>query len=263
MAAYGKQLAKFLVNLPRGPLDNLTTLFEELRLDVAALPMWAQPCNRWISAPTWVLINKRAALRQQGKLLQQAFCLIGRQIFAGLKGDHAKQAVVAVEKIKGQLAAGEPKEAWQSLKGWHKAAINHTPRLSKMSLAAQTAKCSALYGRVALKGDPIPIHVNKANIQDNILSDKELQEVMRALQNRCAAGATGLQSEHMMVWLSDTVHKEEEEKDIGLGYKWGIFVKMMQAIWEYGSIPKQMRWEIIILLPIGGSDYCGIRFLVS
>jgi hypothetical protein len=35
----------------------------------------------------------------------------------------------------------------------------------------------------------------------------------------------------------------------------------MQAIWEHGSIPKQMRWEIIILLPKAGSDYHRIGLL--
>jgi hypothetical protein len=155
------------------------TLFKELRLDVMAPPTQAQPCNRWISAPTWALINKRAALQQQGKLLQQATHLIGRQIAARLKGDHAKRAVAAAEKIKGHLAAEEPKEAWRSLRGWYQAVTNCAPKASKMSLAAQTAECVTLYGRVASKEDPIPIHVDKANILDDIPSYRELQTVVR------------------------------------------------------------------------------------
>ena len=71
MAAYCNGVAKFPVKLPRGPQDELTTcLFEELSLDVEALPVWAQPRNQWIFAPTRAFINKRAVLRQQGKLLQ-------------------------------------------------------------------------------------------------------------------------------------------------------------------------------------------------
>ncbi len=228
---------------------------------MVALPTRAQPRNQWISNPTWAIINKRAILQQQGKLSQKAAHLIGRQITAGLKGDCAKQAAVAVEKIEGHLVAKEPKKAWWSLKGWYKAATNCAPKASKMSLATQTAIRIALYGRVASQGDPIPIHVNKADIPDNIPSDRELREAMRALQNGRAAGTTGLQAEHIKVWLSDAVRKEEEESDIGLGYKWQVFVKMMQAVWEHGSVPKQMRWEIIILLPKGGGDYCGIGFL--
>jgi hypothetical protein len=145
------------------------------------LPTQAQPRNQWIFAPTWAFIDKRAALRQQGKLLQQAPHLIGRQIAAGLKGDRAQRAAAAAEKIEGHLAAGEPKEAWRSLKGWYKAATNCAPKASKMLLAAQTAERVALYGRVASKGDPISIHVDKADIPDDIPSDGELWAVVREL----------------------------------------------------------------------------------
>ncbi len=63
------------------------------------------------------------------------------------------------------------------------------------------------------------------------------------------------------MWLTDVVHKEEEQINIGLGHKWWVFVKLMQAVWEHGSIPEQMRWEIIVLLPKGGGDYRGIGLL--
>jgi hypothetical protein len=84
---------------------------------------------------------------------------------------------------------------------------------------------------------------------------------VRELRNGRAAGATGLQAEHIKVWLSDAVREEEEQSNIGLGHKCWVFVKMMQAIWEHGSIPEQMRWEIIALLPKGGGDYRGIGLL--
>jgi hypothetical protein len=106
---------------------------------------------------------------------------MGRQIAAGLKGDRAQRAAAAAEKIEEHMVAGEPKEAWQSLKGWYKAATDRAPKASKMSLAAQTAKRVSLYGRVASKGDPIPIHINKANIPDNIPINGELWAIVREL----------------------------------------------------------------------------------
>jgi hypothetical protein len=124
-----------------------------------------------------------------------------------------------------------------------------------MSLAAQTSEHVTLYGRVASKGDPIPIHVNKAEILDNIPSDTKLQDCVRALWNGRAAGVTGLQAKHIKVWLANAVRKEEEEGHIGLGHKWRVFIKMMQAIWKHGSVSKQMRWEIIVLFPKGNGDY--------
>ena len=35
----------------------------------------------------------------------------------------------------------------------------------------------------------------------------------------------------------------------------------MKADWEQGSVPEQMKWEIIVLLPKGGGDYCDIGLL--
>ena len=85
---------------------------------------------------------------------------------------------------------------------------------------------------------------------------------MRELQNGCLTGTTGLQVRaHQGVACGNIVHKEEEQSDVGLGHKWRVFVKLMRAVWEHGSIPKQMIWEIIILLPKGDGDYHGIGLL--
>jgi hypothetical protein len=130
-----------------------------------------------------------------------------------------------------------------------------------MSLAAQTAKHITFYRKVPSPGELLPIHINKADIPDGVPSDGELRAVVRGLQNRRTAGASGMQAEHIKVWLTDVVCKEKEQSDVGLGEKWWIFVKLTQAVWEQGSIPEQMKWEIIVLLPKGGGDYRGIGLL--
>jgi hypothetical protein len=114
----------------------------------------------------WALINKRAMLRQQGKLPQKVLRLIGQQILAGLKGDRRQQAVDMAEAINKHLAGGETKEAWRCLKGWYKTASKSAPAASPILLAAQTAKHVTLYGRVPSPGVPLPIHVDKAHIPD-------------------------------------------------------------------------------------------------
>ncbi len=63
------------------------------------------------------------------------------------------------------------------------------------------------------------------------------------------------------MWLSNVVREEKEESDVGLGDKWHTFVRLMQAIWEQGCMPEQMRWEIIVLLLKGNGDYRGIGLL--
>ncbi len=159
------------------------------------------------------------------------------------------------------MASGETKEAWRCLKGWYKATTDTAPAASQLSLATQTAERVDLYRKVPPPGDPLPIHVDKVDILDGPPSDGELRNVVRGLQNERAGGASRLQAEHIKVWLSNVMREEEEESDVGLGDKWRIFVKLMQAIWEQGCMPEQMKWEIIVLLPKGGGNYRGIGLL--
>ena len=188
MAAYRKLMAKFPLKLPSGPHDELCTLYEGLRLDVVAPPKRAQPRNSWISAPTWELIDRRATLRQQGKLSKRMSRLLGRRIASGLKGDRRQRAADMAGNIKGLLAGGETKEAWRCLKGWYKAASDAAPAASQLSLAAQTAERVDLYRKVPPPGDPLLIHVDKADIPDGPPSDGELWDVVRGLRNGRAAG---------------------------------------------------------------------------
>jgi hypothetical protein len=70
-----------------------------------------------------------------------------------------------------------------------------------MLLATQTVECVALYGRVPSAGEPLPIHVDKANIPDGPPSNRELWSVVQGVQNGQAVGASGLQAEQIKVWL--------------------------------------------------------------
>jgi hypothetical protein len=85
--------------------------------------------------------------------------------------------------------------------------------------------------------------------------------VIRELQNGRATGATGLQDEHIKVWLRDVVQEKAETAPAGHGDKWRIFLWLIQAIWERGCVSDQMTWEIIVLVPKGGGDYRGIGLL--
>ncbi len=89
------------------------------------------------------------------------------------------------------------------------------------------------------------------DIPDGIPSDSEIRGVVRGLQNGRAAGAMGLQAEHIKVWLQDVEMEEDCAAHAGHGDKWRIFLRLIQSIWERGSVPKQMTWEIIVLLPKG------------
>jgi hypothetical protein len=256
LKAYQRRFSKFPIRLPQGPQGELETQFEEFCLDVAPLPK-----NQWISDSTWVLIDQGAALRQAGKLNQCRAHVIGRCIKAALKGDRKQRAATVGDKIKGLLATGEVKEAWCCLKGWCTAVEDRVPKACHETLARQTEERKTLYARVPPPGEQLPINVTPFDVPDGVPSNLEIREVVRELQNGRAAGATGLQAEHIKVWLQDVVQEEAETAPAGHEEIWQIFLWLIQAIWERGCVPDQMTWEIIVLLPKGGEDYHGIGLL--
>ena len=86
--------------------------------------------------------------------------------------------------------------------------------------------------------------------------------VVGKLRNGRAAGATGMKAEHLKEWLADVKREEQEEGGVdGLGDRWRSFVALLQAVWTTGTVPTQMTWMIIVLLPKGGGDYRGIGLL--
>ncbi len=86
--------------------------------------------------------------------------------------------------------------------------------------------------------------------------------VVAKLRNGRAAGATGMKAEHLKEWLADIKREEREEGRVdGLGDRWRSCVALLRAVWTTGTVPTQMTWMIIVLLPKGGGDYCGIGLL--
>mmetsp|Transcript_7501 Transcript_7501/g.17018 ORF Transcript_7501/g.17018 Transcript_7501/m.17018 type:complete len:296 (-) Transcript_7501:86-973(-) len=70
-----------------------------------------------------------------------------------------------------------------------------------------------------------------------------------------AGGSGGIKAEHLKMWLRG-IREEEEDGNENAGNIWRIFVRLIQ-----GKIPRQMLWMVVVLLPKGGGDYCGIGLL--
>ncbi len=128
-------------------------------------------------------------------------------------------------------------------------------------MAKQTEERIQLYTAVPPPGWVMLFNVDPSNVPDAAPTDSELRAVVGSLRNGCAAGATGMRAKHLKEWLGDMKHEETEDGVEGIGDRWWSFVALLQAVWERGSIPTQMAWMIIVLLPKRGGDYCGIGLL--
>ncbi len=118
-------------------------------------------------------------------------------------------------------------------------------------------------------GVALPHNFLHFEISNNMPTDSEIRTVVRGLQNRQATRATGVRAKHLKGWLDKIQHNEKaarenpgrERADPGAVHKWGIFVELIQAIWERGGVPEQMSWMVIVLLPKGGCNFWGIGLL--
>jgi hypothetical protein len=61
----------------------------------------------------------------------------------------------------------------------------------------------------------------------------------------------GMKAEHIRGWLANIKREEREDNK----------VEGLCNVWTTGSVPTQMSWMIVVLLPKGGGNYCGIGLL--
>jgi hypothetical protein len=224
-------------------------------------PPREHPANKWITDATWKVVDYRTMLRRKGMLSQAAVHNLGRKIRVCLKADCLQRAATTALNVKGCLAAGEYIEAWRYLKGWYCSAKDRAPKPCPETLAKQTEERIQLYTAVPPPGWEMRFNVDPSDVPDAAPTDSELRAVVGSLCNGRAAGATGMRAKLLKEWLGDMKRKGTEDGVEGIGDRWRLFVALLQAVWESGSIPTQMAWMIIVLLPKGGGDYCNISLL--
>jgi hypothetical protein len=199
-------------------------------------------------------------MRKSGQLSQHDSRILGRRIRKALKADRALRAANVADEVEGHLAAGDPKEAWRSIKGWYRSVEDRPPKPNYQRMKTLTQERIDLYTAAPPPGAPIPINVDPFDVNDEIPTDGEIREAVKSLRNGRAGGLGGMRAEHLKRWCRD-VEEEEREDKWGPGDKWRVLVQLIQTIWEHGSIPQQMTWMVIVLLPKGGGDYRGIGLL--
>jgi len=127
-------------------------------------------------------------------------------------------------------------------------------------MVQQTNERERLYTRQQPAGEPIPINVEPAEVRDDQPGDDEIRTAVRKLSQGRAGGASKMRAEDIKDWLQGIVQEEDTGME-GAGDNWRLLVKLIQAIWEKGEIPTQMRWVIVILIPKGRGEFRGIGLL--
>jgi hypothetical protein len=219
----------------------------------------------WISTETWILIEHRAMLRCTGHLSQAGRRRLNRWIRSSLACDRAAHAVRVGEAIEMELAAGNAKEAFRHLKGWYCTATEMQAKPCRQTMVRQTDERVDLYRQRQSPGDPFPVNVPPTPIHNDVPSDGKIHTAVANLSNGQAPGASGMCAEHVKARLHG-IHKEEHPDaptNSTAGDNWRLFVQLVQAVWTTSTIPRQLLWIIVVLIPKGGGDFDRIGLLES
>jgi hypothetical protein len=131
-------------------------------------------------------------------------------------------------------------------------------------MECQTSEKVNLYTRRGSPGYPLPINVERIEINDDVPSDGEIRLAAGKLSNGQAAGASGMRAKHVKEWLRGIKREEDPAGQGGIpsdGDNWRLFLRLIQAAWTNGIIPCQLLWIIVVLIPKSGSNYRGIGLL--
>jgi hypothetical protein len=145
-------------------------------------------------------------------------------------------------------------------------AVDRPPPACHDTMVKQRAERVDLYVRAPPLGPPLPYNFPSFAIPDDLPLDSKVPKVVRGLKNGQATGATGMKAKHLKGWLDAIQRKEKAAKeDPGckstLSDKWRVFIELIRTIWDWGEIPEQMSWMVIVLLPNSGGDFQGIGLL--
>jgi len=133
-------------------------------------------------------------MRKSGALSQQYSRILGRRIRQSLKADRATRAANVADEVETHLAAGDPKEAWRSIKGWYRSVEDRPPKPNYQRMEALTQERVDLYTAETPPGDPIPINVDPFDVNDDIPTDGEIREAVKSLRNGRAGGLGGMRA---------------------------------------------------------------------
>ena len=116
-------------------------IFAALQRDVPKPHARDRRKNGWISENMWRLVDKRVSTRRK-KRYQTRIRRLSRAIAASLKVDRRQRVETGVEEMEALLGADPsmPRETWQRLKGWCKAALDRAPPPARATLECITAE---------------------------------------------------------------------------------------------------------------------------
>jgi hypothetical protein len=264
-----KENAKYLQSRRRFPLRiQPTETPEPVELEYNKLKQYIdtqtigkiarQAREPWISSNTWKLIDSRASKTKNRSFLPGEQQRLSRRIQRALRRDRKRRTEKAGDDIEQHLQAGRLKTAWSVLQNWYRHTADRPPRPTRLDLRRVTDEYKSLYRATLTPGNPIDTHIAPQPINDELPEYDEIAAAVRRLKNGKAPGPSGMRAEHLKVLL----HRAEKENATdGDRQGWEQLCNTIRHIFETGTIPQEITWSTLVLIPKTSGGYRGIGLL--
>ena len=243
---------------PAQPLSYLDTLWERVKLQ-CPLPQRAAYLKKkcWLSDNTIELMDARCSLRKNPRHSRADARRLTRAIATSLKADRKARTVAAGLAIQAALEGPQPSQraAYQHLQKWYKFNSGRTFKPSRQDLESRTTAFATLYTAEdpSPPGDPIPIHVNPAPIDDSIPTPSEIRAATSRLKNHKATGPSAMRAEYIKQWLHDAFpqdfHTGEGDPPAPDPEPWDNYCLLIRHMFDTGQVPTELHWQILACLP--------------
>ena len=196
---------------------------------------------------------------------------LSQAIAASLKGDSRRRVEAAGAEVETLLGSNPemPREAWQRLKGWYKAAVHCAPPPARVTLDWITAERVDLYSYVLYPGTNIPISVEPVPVDDSVPTEDKIEGAVKHIRRNRSGVPSGMRDEHLKGWLAALKRRKKEVAEEGEGTtdgeeggstdtNWERLVDLVQTAFREGRMAEEATWQAVVMIPKGKKDYRGI-----
>ena len=101
-------------------------------------------------------------------------------------------------------------------------------------------------------GRPLPTHITPFDLDDETPTKGEIEAAVRRLRRNRAGGHTHLREEHLQQWIRNAHEAYIYTVPLNLT-RWIKLVEIIQFMWYIGSIPTELGWAVLVLVPKGNT----------
>ena len=116
--------------------------------------------------------------------------------------------------VLGKSATRRPSGTSHWMRGWYKAAVDHTPSPAWVTLGKITAERIVLYHQVQPPGENISISIDPFPVEDLVPIEDDIEWAVRRLSKNRSGGPSGMREEQLWGWLVEACNVKADTESV-------------------------------------------------